>query len=381
MINNRGYDVISEEEYYDNIMEELKKQFPNMSESPSNLMVIIARLIARNENRRDYDRVKAYSEAYVATATGMHLSKAVAIAGISRLNGTRAVGKIRVTREPDIPQVIIPSHTVIVSNDLKYQTINNNAIIMNEKTLELEIESIDVGDKYNISNGSKFDTLLNIRGIKEIRATTDIEGGTNTESDKDLRERYYARVSSHSNSSLKGIIDAVKRVNGVYLVDGVENWTDKEKDGLPPHSFVIYVGGATDKEIGEAIMSSKPAGVQPHGKKNVEVEFLGRKYNVKFSRFENVEVHYDIEVVVDKSISSPDFVENLKEILVAYTNRNTKITSYELSNYISQEMAEVRGVKKLSFGFTENPDKQDELVAPKGKNFDCRKENIKVRVV
>ena len=125
MISNRGYDVMSEEEYYDNIMEELKKQFPNMSENPSNLLVIMARIIARNENRRDYDRVRAYSEAYVATATGMHLSKAVAIAGISRLNGTRAVGKIKITREPDIPQVIIPSHTVLVSNDLKYQTINS----------------------------------------------------------------------------------------------------------------------------------------------------------------------------------------------------------------------------------------------------------------
>lgn len=381
MLNNRGYDVTSEEEYYDGIMQELKKQFPTMSESPSNLVSIIARIIARNENRRDYDRVRAYSEAYIATATGMHLSKAVATAGITRLKGTRAVGVVKITKDPAVPQIILPPKMLINSEDLQYYVNNNDALIVDNESITIQIVSTDVGDKYNISSGSKFNSVMNIRGIKSIEATTDISGGSNVETDKALRDRYFLRMSSYTNSSLKGIIDRVSSIPEVYMVDGRENWTDQEKETLPPHSFEIFVAGGTNKDIANAIIHSKPAGIQPHGKITESIIVSGRKYDVKFSRFEEVDVYFDIEVVIDKATSSPEFIDDLKEKVAEYTNSTNKLVAYELSNFISQEMEEVRGVKKLNFGYSPNPSSNDDLIAPAGQHFNSDTKNIEVKVV
>lgn len=381
MIDRRGYNVVPEEQYYNEIMAEFKKEFPHMSDSPSNLLSIIARIIARNENARDYDRVTAYSDAYVATATGMHLSKAVRTAGISRLNGTRAVGKVTITKEDDSAQAIIPSGMQIKSGNNIYLTTNTNATIMNTPTLEMEIVSSDVGAVYNISSGSKFDTVLNIKGIKSILASTDISGGTDIESDLNLRERYFRRMNAYSNSSLKGVIDRVSAINDVYMVSGDENRLDTEQNGLLPHSLIIYVAGGTNKEIAEAIMHSKPAGIQTNGDITETVVVSGKEHEIKFSRFESQTVYYNLEVAIDKTISSPDFVDNIKKVIVDFTNATSKIVAYELSNHISQEIAEVRGVKTLKFGTSEDPQTSDDLSAPSGLNFTTDNEKIEITVI
>lgn len=380
MINRRGYDVVPEEQYYDDIMAEFKKEFPHMSDSPSNLLSIIARIIARNENARDYDRVTAYSDAYVATATGMHLSKAVRTAGISRLSGTRAIGKVTITKDTDLSQAIIPPSMAIKSGNNVYVTTNADAIILNSPTIELEIISSSVGVVNNISTGSKFDTVLNIKGIKSVVASTDILGGTDIESDANLRDRYFRRMNSYSNSSLRGIIDKVSAIDEVYMVSGDENNKDVEENGLLPHSFIIYVAGGKDQDVAEVIMTSKPAGIQMNGDITKTVVVSGKEHPIKFSRFKSQAVYFNLEVAIDKSISSPDFVDNIKKVIVDFTNSTSKIVGYELSNHISQEIAEVRGVRSLKFGTSDNPQSSNDLVAPSGLNFttDSKKINIVV---
>lgn len=381
MINRRGYDVVPEEQYYDDIMSEFKKEFPHMSDSPSNLLSIIARIIARNENARDYDRVTAYSDAYVATATGMHLSKAVRTAGIARLSGTRAVGRITIEKEDDVAQAILPPAMSIKSGNNVYLLTNQDAIIMNTPTLEYEIVSSDVGAVFNISSGSKFDTVLNIRGIKSIKALTDISGGTDIESDLNLRDRYFRRMNAYSNSSLKGVIDRVSAINDVYMVSGDENRSDTEQNGLLPHSVIIYVAGGTNKEIAEAIMHSKPAGIQTNGDITETVVVSGKEHQVKFSRFESQTVYFNVEVAIDRAISSQDFIDNIKKVIVDFTNSTSKIVGYELSNHISQEMVEVRGVKSLKFGTSDSPQSSDDLTAPSGLNFTTNNAKINVTVI
>lgn len=380
MIDRRGYNVVPEEEYYVEIMNEFKTVFPNISENPANLLCVLARIIARNENSRDYDRTMAYSDAYVATATGMALSKAVRTAGIDRLKGTRAVGKVKITKKSGAGQIIIPPNMEIKSNNLVYATTNSSAVIMNADNMDFEIASVDVGSDFNLTNGAKFDTVLNIIGIEKIVAITDVEGGTDVESDQSLRNRYFRRMGSTTNSSLRGIISAVEAVNGVTRVSGDENVTDSVKDGLKPHSYIIYVNGGVEQEIGEAIMNTKPAGIQDNGNVTVQVNVSGKNHPISFSRFTEQTVYYDLTVVIDKSISSPSFQDNLKNKIIEYTLKNNEIISYELSNYISQEMDEVKGVKKLLFGKTQRPTTNDDLISPTGQTFmtDASKINIEV---
>lgn len=381
MINRRGYEVVSEEEYFNDIMSELKTVYPNMSDSPSNLLTVLARVMARNENARDYDRVESYSNAYVATATGQALSKAVRTAGIARISGTRAVGKVVITKDDNISQIIIPKNMVVLSGSLEYETTNKDAVIVNSDEFEIEIASVSVGSEYNIAVGSKFNPVLNIRGVKSISATTEIFGGTSVETDLALRKRYFERMNAYSNSSLNGIIDAVKSITDVFMVSGDENVEDVEVNGLKPHSFIVYVAGGTDSDIADTIFKTKPAGIQMNGNVEVEVVFSDKTHKILFSRFSNQEVYYKIEVAIDRSIAPSNFDEIIKNEIISYTNSNNKIVSYELTNYISQSIESVRGVKSLMFGLSPNPDSNEDLIAPSGLNFIANFDNIEVVVI
>lgn len=381
MINRRGYEVVSEEEYYNDIMKELKTKFPTMSDSPANLLCIFARIIARNENMRDYDRVESFSNAYVATATGQALSKAVRTAGIARISGTRSIGKVILTKDDAISQAIIPRNMRILSGSLEYETTNSSAIIMNGKTIELEIVSIDVGSKFNIANGSKFKSVLNIRGLNEIVASSDVFGGSDVEADLALRQRYFERMNAYANSSIRGIVDAVKAVRDVYLVAGDENVENVEVNGLKPNSFIIFAAGGTNQDIAEAIMTSKPAGVQTNGTIEQTVVVSGKEHKVKFSRFTNQSVFYRVEVAIDRSIAPPSFTEILQDTIVEYTQNNSKIVAYEIMNYISQSIESVRGVRNITFGTSPNPTSSNDLTAESGFNFITARENIEVVVI
>lgn len=381
MINRRGYEVISEEEYYNDIMDTMKTKFPTMSENPGNLLCVFARMIARNENARDYDRVEAFSNAYVATATGMALSKAVRTAGISRISGTRAVGKVTIYKDPRFPQVIIPKNMRILSSSLEYECTNETAIILNKDEMELQVASVEVGSQYNIRAGSKFNPVLNILGVKSIVSKTDLFGGSDLETDLDLRERYFHRMNSNSNSSLKGVMDAVSATRDVYLVDGDENVENVAVGGLEPHSLIIYAEGGTDKDIAESIMKTKPAGVKTNGDISVGVEVGSRTHTVKFSRFKKRIVYYDVEVAIDRAIAPPDFSDRIKEIIVDYTKNNKRIVSYEITNHISQKLESVRGIKTMFFGTEPNPTTNVDLIAPVGLNFNTDIDKIKVVVI
>jgi len=381
MITDTGYVIKSEEDYYDDIMYDLKTEFPDMSESPSNLLVILARIWAKNENRRDYDASLRYSYAYVATATGDFLNKAVRTAGISRIEGNHAIGSVLITKDPEYSQILLLPETKIKSGSTIYKTTNTSTLIINSETEEVEIKSIDVGISGNIPLSSKFNTIESLLGIKSIVASTEISGGSDIETDAELRARYYIRIASYSNSSLEGIIDRVKAVSDVTRAGGKENNTSSIVDGLVPNSFIIYANGGTVEDIAQAIFESKPAGIQSNGDVSVEVELDGNVYDIKFSRFSTDEIYYDVEVAIDRTISPSTILDDIKDAIVEYTEANSSIVAYELSGYINKNIESAIGVSKLNFGTSENPTSNTSIEADAGKIFNADIDNIKVVVI
>lgn len=381
MITKKGYDIVSEEQYFKNIMKELKTEFPNMSEHPSNLLTVLVRLMAKNENRRDYDRAECYSNAYIATATGLALGKAVRLAGISRYAGTRAVGNVKIAKDTAVRQLIIPKNMPVKSDGMLYQTTNDSALIIETDEHTIQIESIGVGYDHNIPTGSKLNTVNNVRGVKKIETIEEIAGGTDIESDSVLRKRYLDRMNAHANSSLKGIMDEVKRVPETYMVSGEENWTDAERNGLLPHSFIIYVAGGADQRIAEAIMRSKPAGIQTNGQVNATVTVSGKPYVIKFSRYTDQTIYIRAEVAIERSIAPSNFEDLVKDGIIEFVTQRNKIVAYELNNHISQSIDAVKGVRHMYMGFNPNPTSSDDITAPAGTNFVCERPNIELVVI
>lgn len=380
MITENGYEIETEEEWFNNIKNAFKAQFPKMSENPANLLIVLSRIMARNESMRDYDIAQRYSYAYVATATGMHLDKAVGTAGIRRNMGTKAYGTMTLTKDPTVPTIKLPSNFIIKSGDFEYRT-TSGALTITEPTTEIGIEAIEVGDKYNLVAGSSFTSVQYINGIESMVTSGGVAGGTDKETDPVLRQRYYERMNGYVNASLKGVIDSVKTVVGVLRVDGTENTTSEVVDGMAPHSVSIYVEGGVDQEVANKLMDSKPAGIYTNGDVVVSVDVSGRMHDVRFYRFGPVPVYYTLEIVVDHLILSPDFSTKLIDELITYTAGNTSIIAYELSTHLSQTFAEIVGVKKLLFGRTENPTTSDDLIASVGESFSTSSDKIALTVI
>lgn len=382
MITENGYKIETEEEWFNNIKNAFKTQFPQMSENPENLLIVLSRIMAKNESERDYDIAQRYSYAYVATATGMHLDKAVRTAGIRRNRGTKAYGTMTLTKSPTVPSVSLPSNFIIKSGDYEYRT-TSGALVITDPTVEIGIEAVLVGADYNLVAGSTFTSVQYINGIESMVTASGIAGGTDMETDPVLRQRYYERMNGYVNASLKGVIDSVKTVVGVLRVDGTENTTDTiDADGQAPHSVSIYVEGGVDQEVANKLMDSKPAGIYTNGDVVVDVSVSGRVHQVRFFRFGSVQVYYIVDIVTDPLYVKPDISTRVIEELINYTASNVEIIAYELSAHLAQFFGnEVIGVRKLLFGLTENPTTSDDLIAGVGESFGTASDKITLTVV
>jgi len=382
MIEDSGYTVIPEEDRYKNIVEIFKQYYPNISENPANIAMILARVFARDANLLDYELATAHNNAYIAHAVGANLDRAVRTAGMWRLSGTQASGDIRIEKLDNVAQLIIPANFVIESDGLKYVTQNTSAIIQNTQYLDLQVKSYGVGTIYNIQENSKFNAYESTYGIKEIIATSKISGATDRETDSELRIRYMDRMEATTTSALSGIIDYVGLTDGVTRVDGRQNTSDDTVDGLPPHSYEIFVKGGTYLDIGTAIAKIGPAGIKSVG--DISVDIAINKTNtetISFSRFDANNVYYYVEVAISPTVSQTNVISEVKNKLIEYTLDSSKIVGYEVSNYLSQQIDGINGIKTLFFSLSENPTTNDDITATVGKLLFTEEADINVVAV
>lgn len=381
-ISNTGYRLKTAGDYLETILADMNKEFPNMSNASNNLAVIIARQLAAALEENDNTRAEGYNNAYVSTATGAHLDKAVSIAGISRIDGTRSYGKALFKKEENSPDVFIAPDTLLESDGIRYYTTNINFVSVNSASgVEIEIASVDKGENINLAKLSKLTPVINIRGIKEITCPLGTTGGTNTETDQELRSRYYSVISSYKNTSLKGIISQVRLMPDVLRVDGKENYKDIADGGLPPHSFALFVEGASDNDIANKIFEVKPAGINTHGTITELVEFNGVEYPISFSRFSKQTIYYSIGVKPNTGIASSTLEDDIKKAIIDFTNMTQVVNHSELVGYLFNHVEGIGSFKKIAFGLTPNPTTDDEINLDVGKIFMTDNSKIDVAFV
>lgn len=380
-LENSGYKLTTSSDYLEQIVAELNREFPNMSNSSNNFAIVVSRILSILLEENDNIRAEGYSNAYVATAVDRHLDKAVATAGIVRRYGTRAYGKIKISKETDIASINIAPQTIIESGGLQFVTLNTNFVVINSATpAEIEIASIEPGSKYNIAEKSTFKPIVAIRGLKEMIAEKGTEGGTEPETDQELRNRYYLAISSFANSSLNGIISEVAKLPDVIRVSGRENNLDVSDKDMPPHSFEIFVEGAPDDVIADKIFNVKPAGIKTHGGITKEIELAGNTYPISFSRFDRQIVYYSLEVKTKIGLNTMAIISEIKIAIEEYTNKSATINHSDLVGYIYNSVTGIVSMRNIKFGLEPDPQTDDELIIEVGKIFttDESKMNIEI---
>ena len=381
-LERTGYRLTTSDDYLESIIGDLQNEFPNMSNSSNNLAVVLARILSKALEENDSIRGEGYNNVYVATAVDRHLDKAVAIGGVSRRYGTKSYGKVKITKTSDIPSISIAPNTIIESGDVQYLTNNNGYVpIDSDSPVEVEVVSILTGSNQNVPPGSTFTPVVSIRGLDKIICEDGTSGGTDTESDQELRKRYYLTISSYSNSSLNGIISEVAKIDDVVRVSGRENNTDSTVNGLPPHSFEIFCEGGADSDIAETIFYVKPAGIQTYGNVSQEIPFNNNTYNISFSRYTNEIIYYKLTVKPNIGAATAELEKNIQNAIMAYTSASTKINQSELIGYLYNNVTGIAALSNIAFGISPNPDKADEIIADAGKSFYTDADKINLTLV
>jgi uncharacterized phage protein gp47/JayE len=105
------------------------------------------------------------------------------------------------------------------------------------------------------------------------------------ETDAELRVRMAEKSQSTGTATKPSIEAKISELEGVTSVLVIENQTAEEVDGIPPKSFETFITGGSVIDIAEALWTSKPAAIYPHGDiTQVITDENGDPQVVRFSR-------------------------------------------------------------------------------------------------
>ena len=264
-----------------------------------------------------------YNSRFIDTAVGASLYNLGRALGLRLLGAQKAVGYLTFTGENgvEVPEGFLAETTA----GMQYVTVSSGVIRDGEVTLPAT--AVSSGPDSNTAEGT-ITTITNPKlGIESVTNVKPFEGGRNTETDAEFRERYYKSVDFAGGVNIDAIIAEVyESVEAVIAVTGEENDTDFESEsGLPPHSFEVVAYGGLDEEVAKAIFRRKAAGIQTFGNTTVAVLGVsGQTFNISFSRPTPVKVWVRVTDLVTDRHFPLDGVEQIKSSIVSFIGGNTR---------------------------------------------------------
>lgn len=182
--------------YYDTLLERMSNNFRNQTgvepDHASDVMirmrVLAAQLDLLCQNAEEVTR-----QAFPATATGEYLERHAALRGLSRKEGSKAAGTVNFWRNtPAGYNISIPAGTVVQSSGaeaLRYVTVWDAVLPGTAVNVSVTVEAVEPGAKYNLRTGSITVMVTPPAGITRVTHDATCRGGTDSESDEDLRQR------------------------------------------------------------------------------------------------------------------------------------------------------------------------------------------------
>lgn len=231
---------------------------------------------------------------------------------------------VGVTAEYDVTT----SRLVITDNEVlgTFSIVTNSALIIQRIENISTVIAENFGTIYTPA-GDLNTIVTAIGGLVAITNPLDLTTGRNIETDEELRLRHSVSIQQAGSGTLAAIVAAVRNVDGVTAVIGVENRTIFTNIlGLPAKSFEIIAEGGLEGEIVDVIWGDKPAGIETYGNTSqLVVDFAGDPQEVRFSRPEDiytwVEMTYSL---YDEELFPSDGEDRMKQAISNYG------TGYEL---------------------------------------------------
>lgn len=204
-----------------------------------------------------------YNSRFIDTAVGSSLYNLGRAIGLRLLGAQKAVGYL--TFYGDDGTSVPEGYLAETIAGMQYITLRSGTILNGSVTLPAS--AVIPGPDGNTLEGSVSIITNPKLGIATVTNERAFEGGRNTETDAEFRERYYLSVDFAGGVNIDAIVSEIyENVEAVIAVTGEENDTDAESSsGLPPHSIEIVAYGGLDEDIATAIFRRKAAGIQAFG--------------------------------------------------------------------------------------------------------------------
>jgi len=258
-----------------------------------------------------------YNSRFVDTAVGSSLYNLGRAIGLRLLGAQKAVGYLTFTGDDgvEVPEGFLAESII----GTQYITLRSGMILNGSVTLPAS--AVIPGPDSN-TDENKVSIITNPKlGIHSVTNPRPFEGGRNTETDAEFRERYYISVDFAGGVNIDAIVAEIyENVEAVIAVTGEENDTDfVNASGLPPHSIEIVAYGGLDDEIAQAIFRRKAAGIQTFGNTTAAITSAsGKPYEIHFSRPASVNVWVRVFNLVTNQYFPLDGIEQIKQKLIAY---------------------------------------------------------------
>lgn len=192
MFNDQTYEVIKER-----LLTDPNAQKTNLAINEGSFLDNIFAAKAADEARLYVAMSNIFDLVFIEDASGEYLDKRVNEFGIYRKAGEFSAGKVRFTGD----KKLIPAGTILIANNLEYRTLEEvdmtNEEVITDTTL---VEATEVGYKYNIMADTVFefeDSELEGVIATAIKA---FEAGRDTETDEELKERFYETQRNKATS-------------------------------------------------------------------------------------------------------------------------------------------------------------------------------------
>ena len=223
--------------------------------------------------------------------------------GVYRKLGTEAIGEVIFEGKIGTK---IPNGTIISYSDLLF------VVIKDIKLNVSPIQALEVGIKYNLSAKTEFKLIEEINGVTKIYNELDIKGGTEIETDEELKERFYKIQKNQATSGNKAHYQSwALEVEGVYNAKVIPRW-----DG--PGTIKILIYGQNNQSVDNEVLQRCTEHIEEEKPIGPTITIVTPStFDITISATLTLENGYDIESikVMFLDIINSYLIENSKEII------------------------------------------------------------------
>jgi uncharacterized phage protein gp47/JayE len=240
----------------------------------------------------------AYYAGYIDFATGQNLDRLVAILGIRRKQAAKATGTVTFSRStPATSDIVIPAGTRVATADesVVFQTTEEVVLQQGQTSVDAAIEAVEPGSQGNVAANTITKLVDPISGIESVNNTSPTSGGSDAETDEELRYRAITYAPS-AKATVYSIKAALLQIEGVTDVNVEEDFGECK--------VIITIAGGSDEVITNTIEDVRPAGIQVTWQRPTLITITVTVSVTKIASYDATTVKANVQAAIDNYINS-----------------------------------------------------------------------------